>query len=285
MYKLGSMELHAVQDGTFSLDGGAMFGIVPKPVWERVMKPDARNRIPLSITCLLVRSGGKTVLVDAGLGDKRDAKFRELYAVDRSRTTLLQGLAAAGVTPEDVDVVILSHLHFDHCGGATRLVGGEWVPTFPRAVHVIQEGMWEEALDPNPRTKGSYFHEDFLPLQKAGLVKFVKGTEEVLPGIRAELSGGHVKCHQIATFESQGRRAIFWADLLPTTAHVKPAWTMGYDLFPHEVATLRSKILEESAAKEWINVFEHDPSVAMGFVRKDEKGYRVEAVERLPGAV
>lgn len=281
MYKLGGLELHAVQDGTFRLDGGAMFGIVPKPVWEKVAPADERNRILLSLNCLLIRSGGKTVLVDTGMGDKHDARFCDLYAVDRSRTTLLKGLAGIGVRPEEVDVVVLSHLHFDHAGGATRRVGTDVLPVFPKAVHVIQEGMWAEALDPNPRTKGSYYQEDFLPLLKAGRVKFIQGDEEVAPGVVASLSGGHVKHHQIVFVESEGRKAVFWADLLPTAAHVKPAWTMGYDLYPHEVATLRARMVDEAIAGNWVSIFEHDPVVAMATFQRDDKGVRVLPVERI----
>ncbi len=283
MYKMGGIELHAVQDGTFRLDGGAMFGIVPKPVWEKVAAPDERNRILLSLNCLLIRSGGRIVLVDTGLGDKHDARFCDLYAVDRSRTTLLQGLARIGVRPGDVDVVVLTHLHFDHAGGATLKAGADWVPAFPKATVVIQEGMWAEALDPNPRTKGSYYQEDFLPLQKAGRVKFIQGDEEVAPGVVARLTGGHVKHHQIVTAEDGGRKAVFWADLLPTAAHVKPAWTMGYDLYPHEVALLRAKLVDEALAGGWVSIFEHDPSVAMATFEKTDKGVRVVPVERVGG--
>jgi glyoxylase-like metal-dependent hydrolase (beta-lactamase superfamily II) len=217
------------------------------------------------------------------MGDKRDARFSELYAVDRSRRTLLGDLDRLGVRPEEVDVVVLSHLHFDHAGGCTRMEGGRAVPVFPRATVVVQEGMWAEALDPNPRTKGSYFPEDFLPLEAAGRMRFIRGDEEVAPGVFARLSGGHVKHHQIVTVESEGRKAVFWADLLPTVAHVKPAWTMGYDLYPHEVATLRARLVDEAVEGRWISVFEHDPSIAMATFEREGKGVRVVPVERLEG--
>jgi glyoxylase-like metal-dependent hydrolase (beta-lactamase superfamily II) len=279
MQRLGDFELHAVGDGSFRLDGGAMFGIVPKPAWEKVAPPDARNRILLALNTLLIKAGPKTVLVDTGLGDKHDPKFLELYDVRRPRP-LLEGLARLGVRPEEVDVVILSHLHFDHAGGATRRAGADLVATFPKAAYVIQEGMWDEALDPNPRTKGSYIQDDFVPLRRLGRVKFVRGDEEVVPGVRARLTAGHVKHHQGVEIESGGRKAYFWADLLPTTHHVKPAWVMGYDLFPHEVASIKGRMVEQAAAERWINVFEHDPDVAMGLFVKDDKGYRVEPLER-----
>jgi len=280
MHRLGEFELHVVSDGTFRLDGGAMFGIVPKPVWEKVAKPDERNRITLGLNCLLIRTGRQNVLVDTGMGDKHDARFRELYG-EAHETTVPKELAKIGVKREEIDFVILSHLHFDHAGGATRREGGALVPVYPRATYVIQEGMWAEALAPNPRTKGSYFQEDFVPLQEAGRVKFVNGEAEIVPGIRVTQTGGHVRHHQIVTAESGGRKAIFWADLLPTTAHLKAAWVMGYDLYPHEVAAMKEKMVAQAAAERWVNVFEHDPAVPMATVMPDEKGFRVEPIERL----
>jgi len=282
MHKLGDFELHAVSDGMFKLDGGAMFGIVPKPVWEKVMPADDRNRIPLSLTCLLIRTGKKNVLVDTGLGEKHDPKFLDLYAVNR-KWNLKHGLAELRVRNEDIDYVILSHLHFDHAGGCTmRALSGDLVPTFPNAQYIIQQGMWEEAMEPNPRTKGSYMRDDFAPLRLMGRVKFVQGDAEIVPGVWTRATGGHVRHHQCVEIQSGGRKAYYWADLMPTTAHVKPAWTMSYDLFPHEVALLREKLLQRAVAEEWVNIFEHDPNVAMAILRKDDKGYRVEEVERLP---
>ncbi len=279
MHRLGDFELHIVSDGTFRLDGGAMFGIVPKPVWEKVARPDERNRITLALNCLLIRTGKQNVLVDTGMGDKHDARFRELYA-EAHETTVLKDLARIGVAPEEIDVVILSHLHFDHAGGATRRVEGTIVPTFPRASYVIQEGMWTEALAPNPRTKGSYMQDDFVPLREAGRVRFVNGEEEVVPGIRVLQTGGHVKHHQVVLAESGGRTAVYWADLLPTTMHLKPAWVMAYDLYPHEVAAMKETMVAKAADERWVNVFEHDPVVAMATLARDDKGFRVEPIER-----
>lgn len=282
MHRLGDFELHAISDGLFRLDGGAMFGIVPKPAWEKVARPDERNRITLSLTTLLIRTGTKNILVDTGIGDKNDAKFLETYAVDRV-STLGQGLEAAGLRPDEIDLVVLSHLHFDHAGGCTVRRGGSLVPAFPKATYVIQEGQWEEALDPNPRTKGSYFRDDFVPLKEQGRVKFVRGDEELTPGVRVRHTGGHVKHHQVVEAESGGRKAVFWADLIPTSHHVKPAWVMGYDLFPHEVAAQKATLLERAASERWVNVFEHDPVIAMAYITREERGFRVETIERLPG--
>ena len=252
-----------------------MFGIVPKTAWEKVTRVDDRNRIFLSLSTLLIRTGKQNVLVDTGIGTKHGAKFVDMFGIDHFTTTP-ESLQKLGLGVEDIDIVILSHLHFDHAGGATVRSNGTAVPTFPKATYVIQKEMWEEALDTNPRTKGSYHPEDFVPLKEAGLVRFVDGDEEIVPGVRVWKSGGHVKSHQCILAESGGRKAIYWADLLPTTAHLRPAWVMGYDLFPHEVATTKTRMLEQVADEEWVNVFEHDPLTAMGYVRKQGKKYTVE---------
>jgi len=279
----GDFELVPLSDGFLGLDGGAMFGIVPKPVWEKVMPADEKNRILLSLTCLLVRTGKKNVLIDTGLGEKHDPKFLEMYAVDRTRN-LKHRLAELRVRMEEIDYVILSHLHFDHAGGCTvRSMTGELTPNFPNAQYVVQQGTWEEAIDPNPRTAGSYRRDDFAPLRIMGRVKLVQGDYEVVPGVWIRATGGHVRHHQCVEIKSGGKTAYYWADLMPTTAHVKPAWTMGYDLFPADVSTLREKLLARAVAEEWVNVFEHDPNVAMGVIREEEKGYRVEPVETVPG--
>ena len=281
MIRLGDFELRAVSDGTFKLDGGAMFGIVPKPAWEKLAPADEKNRILLSLTNLLIRANGRWILVDTGIGTKHDPKFVEMYAVKHPPTTP-ESLAKEGVKPEDIDFVVISHLHFDHAGGATIRSNGAIVPTYPRATYLVQEGMWHEAQEPNPRTKGSYMPDDFLPLEKAGRLKLINGEFEVTPGVRCVPTGGHVKHHQVVRFESQGRKGIYWADMLPTTAHIKPAWVMGYDLYPHEVAALKQKMLADAMKENWVNVFEHDPNIAMARIQGDGKdGFAVEPLERV----
>ena len=281
MIRLGDFELHAVCDGFFRLAGGAMFGIVPKVAWERVTPADEKNRITLSLTNLLIRAHGKNILVDTGIGTKHDAKFVDMYAIVHPPTTP-ESLAKIGVKPEDVHHVIISHLHFDHAGGATVRRNGDVVPTYPNAEYVIQEGMWREAQEPNPRTKGSYYPEDFLPLEKAGRLKLIRGDHEVVPGVRCVLTGGHVKNHQVVRIESRGEKAIYWADMMPTSNHVKPAWVMGYDLFPHEVAALKQKWLADAIRERWVNVFEHDPAVSMARIVDDGKGgFRIEPLETI----
>ncbi len=282
MVHLGPFELHVVSDGFFRLDGGAMFGVVPKTLWEKTATPDERNRVVLGLNLLLIRTGRKNILVDTGIGGKHDAKFVDLYAVDRS-TTALDGLRALGLGPGDIDVVVLTHLHFDHAGGATARHGSEAVPVFTKAAHILQEGMWEEALGRNPRTRGSYAPEDFVPLRAAGLLKIVRGDEEIVPGVSVRRTGGHVEHHQMVVVEGGGRKAVYWGDILPSTAHVKPAWVTGYDLFPAEAAAIKERLSEEAVKEEWLNVFDHDPYVSMGYLRREEKGFRVETVERAGG--
>jgi glyoxylase-like metal-dependent hydrolase (beta-lactamase superfamily II) len=273
MIRLGDYELHVASDGFFKLDGGAMFGIVPRVVWERVMPADERHRVRLALSCLLVKAGRWNVLVDTGIGTKHDAKFTDLYGIEHPPTTP-ESLKRLGLSPGDIHFVVLSHLHFDHAGGATVREGGKVVPTYPNATYIIQGGMWEEALAANPRTRGSYLDEDFLPLE--GRVKLIDGDHEVAPGVVARRTGGHVKHHQAVIIERGGRKAVYWGDVLPTTNHVKPAWTMSYDLYPHEVAAIKQQMLADAVREEWVNVFEHDPKTAMAYIRD---GYRVEPLE------
>jgi len=280
MIQLGDFELRAISDGTFRLDGGAMFGIVPKPAWEKVAPADEKNRILLSLTNLLIKANGSWILVDTGIGTKHEPKFVDMYAVKHPPTTP-ESLAKEGVRPEDINFVVFSHLHFDHAGGATVRHNGSLVPTYPNATYIVQEGMWHEAQEPNPRTKGSYMPDDFLPLEKAGRLKLINGEHEITKGVRCVPTGGHVKHHQVVKFESQSEKGIYWADLLPTTAHIKPAWVMGYDLYPHEVAALKQKMLADAMRERWVNVFEHDPNIAMARILDDSKGgFTVETLEK-----
>lgn len=280
MHRLGDFELHALNDGFFRLDGGAMFGIVPRTLWEKVAPPDGQNRILLAVNTLLIRTGRNNVLVDAGIGGKFDADFAATFGIVRKRT-LLDNLKGIGLGAEDIDTVILSHLHFDHAGGATVRSGEGFAPAFPRATIVLQEGMLEEARRPNPRTRRSYIPEDFLPLKEAGRIRFTKGDAEIVPGVSVRRTGGHVENHQVVVAESGGRTAVYWGDLLPTANHLNPAWVTGYDLFPHEVAAFKEEMVARSAAGSWVNFLDHDPQTAMAVFRKDAKGYKADPIERV----
>jgi len=267
----GSFDLISLSDGTFRLDGGAMFGVVPKPLWEKRAPADERNRISLGLRPLLVRTGDHTVLIDAGIGDKMSEKETEIYAIDR-REHLDHSLADAGLTAADIDVVIATHLHFDHVGGFTIRENGRLVPKFPNATYMIRRAEWDDATHPHERNRASYFADNFVPLEEAGVVRFREADGEILPGISAWRTGGHTMHHEIIRIESGGRVAIFAADLMPTTAHVDEPWIMGYDLYPMDTLMYKKRFLREAIEREYVIFFEHDPTVTAGIIR--ERGGR-----------
>ncbi len=275
----GELTLTAVSDGTYLLDGGAMFGIIPKPLWEKVVPVDPRNRIMLGLNCLLIRGGGRTVLVDTGMGTKWDAKECERYGIDHSRHELVRSLAEVGVSPEQVDTVVCTHLHFDHVGGNTMLDGqGDAVPTFPNATYWTRRDEWEWATHPNERTAGSYRSENFLPIHEAGQLRFSEGDWEVLPGVRTWWVGGHAPFLDLVRIDAGGLTAVYLADLIPMAAHVPLPWIMGYDLDP--VTTLqRKKQIEPQAAEQgWLLIFEHDDAMPLARLVSEAAGrYRAVA--------
>jgi glyoxylase-like metal-dependent hydrolase (beta-lactamase superfamily II) len=254
-----------------------MFGTVPKPLWERRSPPDPRNRIQLAMRPLLVR-GERLMIIDAGLGAKMDAKSADIYGVDR-RKPLDESLAAAGVQRSEIDLVLASHLHFDHAGGFTVAdSSGRIVPAFPRARYRVSHGEWEDAMHPHERNRASYLPENFVPLADAGVLDFLNGDAIVMPGVRVKRTGGHTRFHQIVYLESGGRTAIFAADLIPTTAHVDLPWIMGYDLYPMETLEFKRAFLREAIDNEYLVFFEHDPAIAAGYIRETDGKKRVEAV-------
>jgi glyoxylase-like metal-dependent hydrolase (beta-lactamase superfamily II) len=260
-----------------------MFGVVPKPLWEKRAAADDRNRITMAMRPLLVRGpstrsgqGERLMIVDAGAGEKMGPKLEEIYGFDMSET-LDASLTAAGVGRDDIEVVLATHLHFDHAGGFTaRGVSGAIVPAFPNARYVINAGEWEDATHPHERNRASYFVENYVPLREAGVVDFMEGDGEVMPGVRVRRTGGHTRWHQIVYLESKGRTAVFAADLIPTTAHVDVPWIMGYDLYPMETLEFKRAFVREAIEREYIIFFEHDPAVAAGYIRQDGKKLFVE---------
>jgi glyoxylase-like metal-dependent hydrolase (beta-lactamase superfamily II) len=261
--RLGDLELRFLSDGEFWLDGGTLFGVVPKVLWEKVTPPDEKNRVRMRLNVLLVQAGGKNVLVETGVGTKLGKKQKEIYRLDRS-TNLLGSLSSVGLTPEDIDVVINTHLHFDHCGGNTRLESGRLVPTFPKAKYFIQKGEWEDALDPDVRSAVSYLEGNFVPLEKAGQVEFLDGDAEILPGIRVSKTGGHTRCHQAVYLESGGRTALFAGDILPMSYFVKIPYIPSFDLYPMESLEVKKNLLEGAREGDWTLFFCHDPRVFAG---------------------
>ncbi len=267
-HSLGGFELVTLSDGFFWLDGGAMFGVVPRTLWQKKLPPDDANRIPLGMRPLIVRDGRTTILIDAGCGDKMDAKTAEIYNLDR-RYHLEHSLADAGIAPDDVDVVVASHLHFDHVGGFTRIgADGAIVPRFPRAKYIAHRGEWDEATHPHARNRASYLQDNFLPLKEAGVLTLVDDDAEIVPGVRYRRSGGHTANHQVVTIESADRTAVFTADMYPTSSHFSDPWLMGYDLYPMETLAFKQAFAREAIEREYLLFFEHDPSMAAGYLRE-----------------
>jgi glyoxylase-like metal-dependent hydrolase (beta-lactamase superfamily II) len=273
-YALGNLELISVFDGFFRLDGGAMFGVVPKALWAQQAPPDDRNRILMAMRPLIVR-GARTMLIDAGLGDKDDAKFHEMYGVDRSRN-LDHALAEVGLSPDDIDIVLASHLHFDHAGGFTvRDASGRLRPKFRKAQYVVRRGEWEDANHPHERNRASYIADNFVPLAEAGVLQLVDDDQTIMPGVRVRRTGGHCMHHQMVLIESGGKTAAFVADLIPTTAHLSPPWIMGYDLYPMDTLAGKKAFLAEAVEKNMLVFFEHDPAVAAGYIREEHGKRRI----------
>ena len=277
-YRVGDLELISLFDGFFKLDGGAMFGVVPRTMWEKKTQPDDRNRILLGMRPLVVR-GNRTMLIDAGLGDKDDAKFHEIYGVDRSRSLDIT-LAEAGLRPEDIDIVLASHLHFDHCGGFTyRDASGKVRPKFPRAQYVVRRGEWEDAQHTVERNRASYLPDNYMPLADAGVLQLVDEDQTIMPGVRVKRTGGHCMHHQIIYIESGGKSAVFAADLVPTTAHLENAWVMGYDMYPMDTLAAKKAFFADVIANDTLVLFEHDPVVAAGYIREDKGKRRYERAD------
>ncbi len=276
--RIGRLHVHALQAGGVKLDGGAMFGVVPKPLWERRIPADERNRIQMGMRCLLIEHDAGLILIDTGSGNKENAKFQDIYGIENAgrdgRTALEDAIGAAGFTPDDIAIVINTHLHFDHAGGNTwRNPAGETLPAFPKARYMVQRGELDYATHTNERTAASYFPPNFAPIQAAGLLELVEGEREIVPGVRVMPSPGHVPFHQSILLESGGERALYLGDLAPTSAHLPLAWIMGYDVEP--LVTLESKraILGRAHAEEWLLIFEHDATTAWGRVKDEGKGY------------
>jgi glyoxylase-like metal-dependent hydrolase (beta-lactamase superfamily II) len=277
----GDLELISLFDGFFRLDGGAMFGVVPKPLWEKRTPADEKNRILLGLRPLIVRhpSAGKTMIIDAGIGGKMDAKSIAIYGIDRS-TDLDQSLAAAGLSAPGIDLVLASHLHFDHAGGFTaRNPDGALIPRFPNARYIVRTGEWDDATHPHERNRASYLPENFVPLMAAGVLALIPEDQVILPGVRVVRTGGHAMHHQIVFIECAGRTAVFAADLIPTTAHIDEPWIMGYDLYPMDTLAFKRAFVREAIAREYLIFFEHDPAIAAGYIREKDGRKYVEPVE------
>lgn len=262
--RLGEMELHVVSDGEFRLDGGAMFGVVPKVLWERKAPPDESNRIRMTTNCLLVESTDGLVLIDTGIGEKNDARFCEMFGMPAGATRLPESIRARGFGLDDVRHVLLTHLHFDHCGWNTRFEGDEIVPTFPNATYWIERGELEHARNPTLRDRASYDARNWDALFAAGVVQVFEQEAKPVPGVRAVKASGHNADMCIVLLESSGEKGVYWADLVPTTHHLSYPWVMGYDLYPLETLENKQRWLPRAHAEKWLCFFEHDPDVVCG---------------------
>jgi len=273
-FTVGRLQCHALEGGMQRLDGGAMFGVVPKPLWERRIVPDERNRIPLALRCLLVEHDDGPVLIDTGLGNKETAKFKDIYGVENEgrtgRTCLEDALAERGYRPEDVRWVINTHLHFDHAGGNTfRDPDGNVALSFPRARYVVQKGELDFASHTNERTAASYLAPNFATVP----FTLLDGEAEVLPGLRSVPTPGHVPYHQSILVESGGERACFLADVVPTSAHLPLPWIMAYDLEPLVTLESKRRLYARAELEGWLLLFGHDPAVVGGRLGRDGKGF------------
>ncbi|UCF39082.1 MAG: MBL fold metallo-hydrolase [Acidobacteriota bacterium] len=273
----GNLEVHLISDGTFWLDGGAMFGVVPKVFWSKALPSDDRNRVHLGLNALLIRSEEGTLLVDTGCGEKYTDKQRDIYGLG-PRPQLLDELSRLGCSPEDISLVLNTHLHFDHCGGNTRLGESGIVPTFPNARFLVQKQEFDDACSANERTRGSYFPENWECLVQRGQLQLIDGEHEVLPGIQCVPTPGHTLGHQSIKIVSGGKTLFFMADLCPTQAHVPLPWIMAYDLYPMTTLETRRRIYQEAVDGQWLLCFQHDATRPLGVLFRE--GDRIQIAEQ-----
>ena len=275
--KLGGFEIDLVSDGTFWLDGGAMFGVVPKVFWEKLSPPDEKNRIKLALNCLLVRGNGKTVLIDTGCGFKYSHRELQIYGIQHE-CTVLDDLDRLGVAPSDIDLVINTHLHFDHCGGNTMHKDEGLAASFPNATYVVQRQEFEDATHPSERTQASYFEENWKPLLDRGQVDLLDGQHTVCEGIECVPTPGHTLGHQSVKIQSDEETIFFLGDLCPTSAHVPLPWIMSYDLYPAVTLETRKELYNQAIREGWMLFFEHDPGTLLGRLTEKDGKYWAEPI-------
>jgi glyoxylase-like metal-dependent hydrolase (beta-lactamase superfamily II) len=266
---LGDFELSIISDGTYYLDGGAFFGVVPKVLWERRVQADEKNRITTGLNSLLIRTGEKNILIETGIGNKLTEKQSKIHG---NHPQLLDNLHQAGLAPEDIDIVINSHLHFDHCGWNTVRRGEQILPTFPKAQYYAQAGEYEHSQLQLDRDRVSYLDDNYGPLIRSGQMTLLRGDVEILPGIRTRIYPGHTANMQAILIESQGQTACFTGDLVPTTFHLDPTWVMAFDLYPLDTIENRKRLYSEALPRNWLLVFTHDHKTPMAHIRKNDDG-------------
>jgi glyoxylase-like metal-dependent hydrolase (beta-lactamase superfamily II) len=273
--KFGDYRVEVVPDCEFRLDGGAMFGVVPRNLWAKACPPDEQNRIRMNMNCLFIEGNGERVLVDTGIGDKWSEKHREIYGIDRKQSFDESLQSVAGVGSEAITIVINTHLHFDHAGGNTILdESGKASPAFPNARYFVSSAEYEHAETPSERDRASYLPDNWRPLKDSGQLELKESEYEVVPGLRMETHAGHNRSMQCARLE-QGRQTLFgFADLVPMMAHVPFAWIMGFDLYPVETLEAKKKLIPQAARENWTCLFYHDPDQALGRIVEENGKFR-----------
>lgn len=278
--KFGDYRVEVIPDCEFRLDGGAMFGVVPRNLWSKVAPPDDQNRIRMNMNCLFVEAGHERILIETGIGEKWSEKHRAMYGIDRKRTLPESLKAIAGVAAEDITIVINSHLHFDHAGGNTRLdESGQPVPQFPNARYFVSRAEYEHAEAPSERDRASYFPENWQPLKSSGQLELKDGEYEVVPGLTMETHAGHNRSMQCARLQNNGHTLFGFADLVPTRAHLPFAWVMGYDLYPVETVEAKKKLLPQAVREAWTCLFYHDPDMPLARIREEGQKLRTSPLE------
>ncbi len=270
------MKLHTVNAGYFKLDGGAMHGVVPKSMWNKVNPADDNNMCSWAMRCLLIEHGTRLILVDTGMGTKQDEKFFSHY-YPHGEDTLEKSIAARGFTPDDITDVFLTHLHFDHCGGAVKREGDKLVPAFRNATYWSNRSHWDSAVAPNEREKASFLKENILPLQEQAELKFIEVEDgmEWMPDIRVRFVNGHTDAMMLPQIRCNGRTLLYCADLLPSAAHISLPWVMSYDMRPLDTLAEKRRIFSEAVANDWLLFFEHDPKNECASLQQTEKGVRI----------
>ena len=265
---LGDFELTVLSDGTYYLDGGTIFGIIPKPLWEKKMPADERNRVSIGLNSVLIRTGKQNILVETGIGNKLGEKQLRIY---NSQAKLMDGLQAAGTQPEQIDIVINSHLHFDHCGWNTVIKDGVAVPTFPNARYYAPEGELQVAHQQRERDRVSYLSDNYDPLIRSGQMQLLQQDGEIVPGVSVCNYPGHTRAMMAILIESGGQKACYISDLIPTTAHLDLVWGMAYDLFPLETIENKRRYYKQAIPEKWLTIFTHDPKIPWGYVHLNEQ--------------
>jgi glyoxylase-like metal-dependent hydrolase (beta-lactamase superfamily II) len=265
---IGDFDLTSLSDGIYHLDGGGLFGVVPKTLWSKRLPSDENNRVPTGLNSVLIRTGDKNILIETGIGNKLSDKMALIYG---QPAKLLDHLSATGLSPDDIDIVINTHLHFDHCGWNTIRRNGAIAATFPKAKYYVQEGEWRHAHE-NQRDAVSYMTDNYDPLVASGQIELLRGDREIVPGISVQVFPGHTRDMQAVLVQGGGQTACYISDLIPTSAHVELNWVMAFDLYPLETIESRKRYYSRAIPERWLTMFTHDPEIPWVYVEKDERG-------------